>query len=555
MDSNKRKPTDNEEPDEPNKLQKTDYIPEFAPIDYSKNIQILSEEPINDQDTVGKKAIVKDSTTRFEGIEYQYFGIQPPAFDYVQQLRKDIPCFAQDKKKQVTAGSKGYIVAHYKEAFERINNKYKTMGRDMMKGIPDLIPALYELQRGHRFCNLFFDLEYDYEPNKGVNAMKLVKKFVDDVLEFCILMGITNEERGNVETLVLYSKNNSKASYHVHIIFSDHVFENVYHVGALVRNFAMWCIEKYGQPDPGDNPYYLLEMESGERKFFADLGIYTSNRPFRTAYCAKDHGKFNKTPLLLITDWNAIEYNPKNIYKVSPELVIFLKSCPQYIEHNGKYNLIKMKNPDGSSPVSTSYLGFWRNGGSMSNGGRMSGGFVKLGNANDPTVRVCMDIVREILPSTTLYFVSHSKEEQYVVVGTYSRKCPYKEHLLKKNDKSRPDSTDYLQGSRNALAEHKSNHVHYIVYYMGEKIRLKCKDDSCQSAKFIVTLNFESKWTQHIYKTLDPSEIFIDEPQLIKSMNMMCEYLQNLDNATNSPLVTEPVYAASTEDVEMESIF
>lgn len=559
MDNNsKRKITTDDEPDEPNKTQKTEYIPEFASIDYSKNIQILTEEPLNDQDTVNKKAIIKDCAKRFEGTEYQYFGIQPPAFDYVQQLGIDIPCFAQDKKKQVTAGSKGYIAAHYKEAFQRVNNKYKTMGRDMMKGVPDLIPALYELQRGHRYCNLFFDLEYDFEPNKGVNAMKRVKIFTDDVLEFSHFMGITDEENSNVETLVLYSKNASKASYHLHVIFSEYIFENVYHVGAFVRNFTMWTIEKYGQPDTEENPYFFLEMETGERKFFSDLGIYTSNRPFRTAYCAKDHGKFNKTPLLLITDWNAIEYNPKNVYKVSPELVVFLKSCPQYIEHNGKYNLIKMKNPDGSSPVSTSYSAFWRNGGSMSQGGRASGGFVKLGNAGEPIVRVCMEIVREILPSTTLYFVSHSKEEQYVVVGTYSRKCPYKEYLrtqaLKKQGLTNTSSIDLLADTSHTVAEHKSNHIHYIVYYMGEKIRLRCKDDNCRNVKFTVTLGFESKWTQFIYKALDPSEIFIDEPQLVKSMNMLCEYLQNLDNATNSPMITEEVYVAPEEDVQMEAI-
>lgn len=512
---NKRKCSDDET--EINKTQKIDYICEFKPVDYSSNITIFTEDPVSEQDTVGKKVWVTDCSNRFSGTEYQYFGKQDLAFDYIDDRNLNVPVFAQDKRIQVNKNSKGYIAAHYKEAFARISLKYNVMGRDMMKGMSDLIPALYELQRDRKLSNLFFDLEYDYEPNKGVNSMKLLKSFSDDVLEFSKKMGLANEQLSNVETLVLYSKNPSKASFHLHIIFENHLFESEYHVGAFVRNFTMWTIEKYGDPDGGSNPYFLLELKTGEMKFFADLGVYTSNRPFRTTYCAKNYGKFNTTPLLTLSDWKTIEWNPKNVYKIKPELVIFLKSCPQYIEQDGKYNLIKMKNPDGSVPLSTSYTKFWRNGGSMSTGfGSYSGGFTKIGNANEPIVRVCMDIVREKLPSTSLYFVSHSKEEQFVVVGTYSRECPIREF-------------------QTGIKSHKSNHVHYIVHYLKMKMRIKCKDSDCQ-VKNPFYLHIHDKWTPTIYKELDPSEIFIDESQTIKSMNMLCDFLRNSNNV-GSPVI------------------
>jgi hypothetical protein len=182
-------------------------------------------------------------------------------------------------------------------------------------------------------------------------------------------------------------------------------------------------------------------------------------------------------------------------------------SLPLCIKTGGNYSIIHVKNPDGSEPISTNYDKFIHNGGKMLPGDK----FVPSGSASDPISVTCMAIVYEHIQKDGggVYFLSHSREQKMVVVGTTCTKCPINE-LLTGNPR------------------HKSNHIYFTVVYRpcNRYMILHCKDDDCAGQK-VFKYPIPDHWIGEILNNIEADEEKIDERDLIASINQLIEFLPN----------------------------
>jgi hypothetical protein len=480
----KRKQMD--EGKEPKRVEEffDDFVPKSAWSDPARSVELQV-----------KSLQISDCKQRAKGARFHPFEVQQDAISFMKDTGESLPLFAHDIRNTQEKGPKKYIVANYDRVFAQVASRYSKYGRE------GILPGYYEIMMEDRPCHLFVDLEYDRESNQELNDLQMLRLFLSDFKSYLKLMTINDCDGRTADTLVLYSPDKKKVSYHVHIIGKFWIFKNHYHCGALMRNFVMWTIEKYGSVEK--NPLFVKQPK-GDSRFFADCAVYTNHRVFRSAYSAKWCGKTGYMPLLLLSEWDSIQRNAEELHKIVPDERIFLKSNPMYVAVDGKYTIISVKNPDLSEPVSTNYMLFYKNNGAMKNS---AGVFVREGTMEEPIVGICLSIVHELINmESSVYFVSHCKSESYVVVGTYSKRCPLKEKLKKE-------------------ADHKSNHVHYVVHYARGFIRLKCADEECQNEKARV-YKIDGKWANDIVMNVDSEDHIINEEELILEMNKLLSVLK-----------------------------
>jgi hypothetical protein len=455
---------------------------------------VLSAPEIDYKSTVSvSEIIVDDCKKRYTGAHFQMFPKQSHAQEYKSMHGSHIPLFAQDKTNGKGGGSKTYAPANYEQIFERVRTKYSTIGRTY------ITPAFYEIMESDRPSNVFFDLEYDTESNPNLKPIAMLTKFTNDMKKFMDLCNITNDTRKVAEMLALYSVNPTKTSFHLHMIGNNWVLKNHLQCGSLLRNFVMWTIQVYGPHNSDTNPYFVNRINKAghnEKRFFADIGIYTNNRAFRTYASSKNGGFDGKTPLLKISEWQKIGYDPSKLIHIVPDETTFLKSLPLYIEKPGKYEALTINNPDNSPAYSTNFGAFYLNQGRMDKNARAKP--IEFdGKITDPVVDICTKIVYEhINNECSVYAVSHSKAEKLAIIGTKQTRCTQKE-------------------LRTGVANHISNHLYFIVNYMTGILTERCQDEFCTGK---ITTQIPVKWMSDIMKAMDPDDYLINDEKLLQEM-------------------------------------
>lgn len=485
--SNSNTSTKRRIPEETKKDQKrkklSDPIPSQDDTDYNQFIS-FRDDPILLEYHTERTAPASPTKT------LDVFRYQDLAFEHMNHENiKWSPLFAHDIA-NAKNGAKTYVVGIYSSVFKRVCEIYSKVGSNF------LLPGFYEIMVADRPCNLFLDLEFDTEPNQGVNGFTVLKNFVNDLAKFMKLLGILNGKDRTSDPILLYSPNPDKISFHVHIPGNNWIFQDHYHCGAFVRNFAMWTIRHYGSA-LDKHPYFFKEKGKTSYKFFADLAIYTNNRPFRLAYCAKGCGVNGKNPFLTISEWKSIENNPNELYKIKPNRINFLKSSPMWTATEGPFRIISMRNPDGSVPISTSYSKFYSNPGCTMYGSNMP--FQKSGTAEEPIAQICQKIVDEhIKYEASTSFLSHDIEHNRVIIATRSKRCPIKEHY-------------------HGIAYHEHNHSHYVVYYLRGVIKYCCKDEDCAGKKTF-KYSIPDHLQDEILNNIDIDDCQLNEGKLLESL-------------------------------------
>lgn len=437
--------------------------------------------------------------TRMYSLVYEVFPKLEMAVEYRNYVKAStIPIFARDIFNSKFEGPKTFIPTGYGKIFDSISRTYKDYATRKY------LPGYYEVVEDNRPCNIFLDLEYDYEPNPGIDPLQTLLKFVRDFQTFLAEVGILTNGR-KIKTLVLFSYSNVKASFHLHLNGDNWIFENMYHVGALVRNFVIWTQDKYGR-NTDKHPYFFKQTGKLQPKFFADLAIYTMNRVFRLAYCSKSCGTNNRKPLLTSDEWKSISYDSSRAYLIKPDIDTFLASVPCYTKPGVVYNVFQCLNPDDSQPQSSSYLSFWTNGNGYM--GSSANRFTRMNDCQESISEICKEIVaKHIQNEASVYFLSHDTTAQVVVIGTCSKKCPIKYQY---------EGVEY----------HKGNHVYYCVHYMANYILCRCKDETC-ARRPPIKYEISSDWLVPIMDSLPPGMAKVDDTVFLENMDKMMVLLKS----------------------------
>lgn len=416
--------------------------------------------------------------------------VYPTRDSATQDNSEGLPMMAHDKSSSTKKGAKTYTLCSYYWLANKI--KKVMAGGGVSSYYEVLVPGLPS--------QIFMDLEYDYANNPEKDPDDVEKLFNKDLYEFLVqtigrLEPDLFEEPYGIEFLNLYSKQSGRNSRHLHIHTKGWAFKNHYHVGAFVRNFALWSVKKYGTRDPDKHPYMFWKFPREEKKpyddtsdrqnilFYADLLVFTFHRCFRTAYSTKDGGKNGKTPFMSNNAWKqvTISRNGFNVYP-TPSRELILKCMAQRIDLSDwkptkefPFIILTCEDPDGSEPSSTNDGTFlMRNDGLAT---RTKRKFEKKGNGNHPLVDAAMRMISEHLHNAaSVSFLSHDEDIKIITLQTDSHLCAIQKKLKGKD-------------------RHQSNHVYYTVDYGNKmKYRQKCTDDDCIQSKIDIKYDMKNDW-------------------------------------------------------------
>lgn len=201
-------------------------------------------------------------------------------------------------------------------------------------------------------CKIFIDCDLkaeecdDYE-SRGIRFHELFQKDMRDFL----VENVDADYADADEIPILAMDSCDSKKWSMHYIIGGIMYLNCFHVGAVVRRFREYVIEKYGHPDTSgvDNPYFYTNLikpfiPDGIKKFFIiDLSIYTPNRAFRLL----GNCKYGKKTLLI--PYGASRENQYNVVYSLSEMQSFIIQDPELAE---TCKIYEMTEHDGSTPRS-----------------------------------------------------------------------------------------------------------------------------------------------------------------------------------------------------------
>lgn len=259
-----------------------------------------------------------------------------------------LPIYACDKKSK-RKGAKYFYTGSY-DAFYNHYLKLPVEGRCFYETILPQYP-----------CHLYADVEGDVDINPDIHFPSLTDallgELVDFMVEFFKKCKSHAFSKKDVEWVELDSSTPVKFSRHYifKIRNGEYMLENNFHCGALMRHFQKHIVQKYGYPTIENNPNPYFFKHSTEKSeedcmvFLLDMGVYTLRRQFRIVGSSKRKGK--KRRELWVTGKEK---------KLTKSLVF--DCLIQYIHPNTTLKVIKLTEPNGASPVSSSLRSFDKSG-------------------------------------------------------------------------------------------------------------------------------------------------------------------------------------------------
>ena len=110
--------------------------------------------------------------------------------------------------------------------------------------------------------DIYLDLEASRLTNPNIDFDNLFEKLIAEFQMFLKQMSITGCEQTTL--VILDSSNTKKFSKHVIIRMLESVFANNYICGALMRNFHLHLLRRYGEPDK--NMFYVHPEEAAVKQ-------------------------------------------------------------------------------------------------------------------------------------------------------------------------------------------------------------------------------------------------------------------------------------------------
>jgi hypothetical protein len=167
-----------------------------------------------------------------------------------------------------------------------------------LKEILVVYPFAYEVIMEGVPLHLYLDMEGSKTTNPGVDFNALGSAILGELRRF---MSDFNIGGPFSKPVLIYLDSSTDAKFSKHVVYKipGCVFENNYVCGALMRNFHLHLINRYGQPS--SNRFYVNppgDAKSKTKICILDFAVYTKFRDFRLIGSCKRKGCSNpNTPL------------------------------------------------------------------------------------------------------------------------------------------------------------------------------------------------------------------------------------------------------------------
>jgi len=189
------------------------------------------------------------------------------------------------------------------------------MRHNILKKAFQILPFAYEVVLEGVPLHLYLDLEASRETNPELDAESLVLDLLGELKSFMcgMYLGIGDHVLRNPRLVVFDSSTTRKFSKHIIFKLDGVLFANNYICGALMRNFHLHLIERFGPPN--SNRFYVHPEQSATSRnkvCILDFAVYTKNRDFRIIGSCKRKGCNTSKTLLR---WLWVEGSPGQLTK------------------------------------------------------------------------------------------------------------------------------------------------------------------------------------------------------------------------------------------------
>jgi hypothetical protein len=251
----------------------------------------------------------------------RYFLKKDEATDHARE-NGNLPVWSIDKNSD--GGAKYFVVASYDDFWEvyqdlerpprgsrgfapdRSWREYESAGRDRLSRLDaektrarclkeafQILPFAYEVVLEGVPLHLYLDLEASRETNKGLDAEQLVQDLLEELKVFMCqsYLAVPNTVLLDPKLVVFDSSTSRKFSQHIIYKLNGVLFGNNYICGALMRNFHLHLIQRFGPP--ASNRFFVNPEASAKEKHkvcILDFAVYTKNRDFRLIGSCKRKG-------------------------------------------------------------------------------------------------------------------------------------------------------------------------------------------------------------------------------------------------------------------------
>jgi len=164
--------------------------------------------------------------------------------------------------------------------------------RECLEGVLKVYPFAYEVIMEGVPLHLYLDMEGSRVTNAGVDFEALAGEILEELRKFMCCMHIgPRKALLRPDLVILDSSTGTKFSKHVVYKIPGCLFENNYVCGALMRNFHLHLIGRFGEPE--SNRFYVNPPDDAKSKTkicILDFAVYTKFRDFRLIGSCKRKG-------------------------------------------------------------------------------------------------------------------------------------------------------------------------------------------------------------------------------------------------------------------------
>ena len=391
-----------------------------------------------------------------------------------------LPIYACDKISK-TVGAKIFYSSSYNE-FYLFYSKLPSKDR-----------CFYETLLPEQPCHLYLDMEQDNILNndKMNEVIDIGNELLDELVNFIIEFGKDAFQKSGLEIkkkdiriIELDSGTSKKFSKHyiIKIMNGNIMFLNNFHCGSLMRRFQKYIIQLYGHPDENNRFFHNHTSDrTGDtaKNFLIDMGVYTLRRQFRLLGSAKrTNDPKNRRELWIKGNENKMT------------IEFFLDCLVQYINNAGTLFTIKVCEINGSDPLSSSLRSFDKDGNPISIAQNSTGIRHAIGDDKQNSMNLWAPrYSKNTGQQTTKKQKIAEKDETMLPLSLqqelkkyYLRKYGYNisGYIIGRN-KVKLETND--KRCMNKLkstgeAEHKFNHVYFILYPESFITIQGCYDDT-----------------------------------------------------------------------------
>lgn len=205
-------------------------------------------------------------------VVWKVFPVQSQALSFVRKMPEDVRVFSFELRDRDASGKRGFLVTHPLHLWKVLQMR-RPSDRCMYEVIAEDAP-----------CKLYFDLEFETEPNPSRDGAAMVRELIRVVCrEWKVVFGSDCRPKD-----VLWLNSSTEKKFSSHLIFQrTRLFRNNREAGAFVRLVcgkmrSGACLKA---PQSRESPF--VTSRHGGAALFVDEGVYTRNRNFRLFQCTK----------------------------------------------------------------------------------------------------------------------------------------------------------------------------------------------------------------------------------------------------------------------------